>query len=312
MKGGKTEAGVDPIVEAAVGWFVRLHEDPADPTLRPAFEVWRDADARHARAYERLQRLWGASAHLPSLTRPATGPDRRRILRTAVGVGGVGAAALLGGRLALEAHPFADHRTRPGETARLTLADGSLVELSTSTALDVDLGRRRRRLRLLAGEAWFSVESGDPRPFVVEAAGGRVGAPGGAFAIAIERAGASVAATKGAVRVSAGEAAVRLTDGVSVSYDRTRLGEPGPSDPDRLAWREGRLILVDRPLAEVAARLDRWTGGRTLILDRELAARRVTLITDTGDAGLGLEKLASAVRMRLWRAAPQLAVVTTI
>ncbi|ATQ42957.1 FecR family protein [Caulobacter mirabilis] len=312
MKSRQAEEGVDPVVEAAVGWFVRLHDDPADPTLRPAFEAWRDADPRHARAYERLQRLWGASAHLPSLAQPALEPDRRRVLRAVVGAGGVGAAALLGGRLALEAHPFADHRTQPGETARLALADGSLVELSTSSALEVDLDDHRRRLRLLAGEAWFSVTPGDPRPFIVEAAEGRVGALDGAFAVAIERAGVFVSVTAGAARVGLRGAAVRLAQGVSVAYDGRRLGDPRPSDPDQLAWREGKLVLVNRPLAEVASRLDRWTGGRTLILDSELAARRVTLITDTDDAAQGLDRLAPAARIRLWRGAPWLTAVTKI
>jgi len=312
VSAGRSQAGADPAAEAAIAWFVRLHDDPADLSLRAEFEAWRDADPRHARAYERLQRLWGASAHLPSLAVQKPTMDRRRMLRGAVGAGGAAAVALVGGRLALGPHPFADYATRPGETARVALADGSLVELSTATAVNVDFNARRRRLRLLGGEAWFRPAATDARPFIVEAAGGWIEAGEVAFAAAIETDGARVGVTAKAVRVGMGQAVATLREGYGLSYGRAGLEPPRPLSEDSMAWRDGRLVFVNAPLGRVAAVLDRWTGGRTLILDDDLAARPVTLLTRTTEAARGLERLAQATPMRIRRGGSLLAVVTPI
>ena len=300
------------MTEAAIAWFVRLHDDPADASLRSDFEAWRNADPRHVRAYERLQRLWGASAHLPSLAVQKPTMDRRRMLRGAVGVGGVAAVALVGGRLAMGPHPFADYATRPGETARVALADGSLVELSTATAVNVDFSSRRRRLRLLGGEAWFQPAEADARPFIVEAAGGWIEAGEGAFTAVVETGGVRVGVTAKAARVGMGQAVAALQEGYGLSYSRAGLEPPRPLPEDSMAWRDGRLVFVNAPLRRVAAALDRWTGGRTLILDDHLAARPVTLITRTTEAARGLERLAQATPMRIRRGGSLLAVVTSI
>jgi transmembrane sensor len=312
VKHSKTRETVDPIVEAAADWFVRLHEDPADPTLRPAFTAWREADPRHALAYERLRVLWGASAHLPSLIRAPASPDRRMVLRAAAGAGGTLAAVAVGGRLALGPHPFAAYRTRPGETARVTLADGSRVELSTSTALGVDLGGQSRDLTLLRGEAWFDASPRDHRPFVVKAAGGRVTAgDGGAFGVALDEGGGMVSAGERPARVALRGAEALVPGGFRLAYADGALGVARLMDADSLAWRDGRLVFVNQPLSKVAAALDRWTGGRTLILDPALAARPVTLIAATSEAGAGLERLARAAPMRLWRRA-SVTVITSV
>ena len=163
--------GVDPVMAEATRWFVTLHDDPTDAQARPAFEAWRDADPRHAAAYARLQHLWGASGHLPSLVRPAATVGRRAVLQGAVGAGAAVVFVAGAGRLFLGAHPFADHRTGAGERSTVILADGSRIELSTATALATDFSGGRRRIRLLEGEAWFQVTPDPNRPFVVEAAG---------------------------------------------------------------------------------------------------------------------------------------------
>lgn len=317
MNPRRSQAQADPATEAAITWFVRLHDDPADTSLRTDFEAWRGADPSHGRAYDRLQRLWGAAAHLPALagsgSTPGLGPlaDRRTLLRGAVGLGGTAAVGLIGGRLALGPHPFATYATRPGETLRVTLADGSRAELSTRTAVDVDFSTRRRRLRLLGGEAWFQPSGADHRPFVVEAGRGRISAVQGAYAAVVEPGGVRVGATAGAVRVTLGQATAQLQAGQGLFYGGTGLSQVRALPEDSLAWRDGRLVFIDTPLRRVAAVLDRWTGGRTVILDEALAARRVTLITRTTEAAQGLERLAQATPMRIRRGGDLFTLLTT-
>jgi len=300
---------IDPVMAEATQWFVTLHDEPSDTDLRPAFEAWRAADTRHAMAYERLQKLWGASAHLPALVAPAAVPDRRVFLRNAVGAGL--AVAVVGGtgRLVLGAHPFADHRTRAGERSTVLLADGSRIELSAATALKVDLADDLRRVRLLEGEAWFQVAGDAARPFVVEAAGGRTTAMGTAFAVALSKTMATVSVTEHLVSVASGKASARVAQGQSVSYNRQGVGAPVASDHSSLAWRDGRLAFVNRALGDVVEELDRWTGGHTLVLDKRLAAQPVTLTIGIEDAHDALPRLASILPVRMTRLTSALTVL---
>lgn len=304
--------GVDPVMAEATRWFVTLHEDPTDVQARPAFEVWRDADPRHAAAYARLQHLWGASGHLPSLARPAPTVGRRAVLQGAVGAGAAVVLVAGAGRLFLGAHPFADHRTGAGERSTVILADGSRIELSTATALATDFSEGRRRIRLLEGEAWFQVAPDPSRPFVVEAAGGSTTALGTAFSVALNGEGAEVSVTEHAVRVIAGGGKARVSEGESLRYGANGPGRVQVADPSVLAWREGRLAFVNRPLGVVAATLDRWTGGRTVILDKAVADLPVTLTLGVDDAAQGLDRLAEVTPMGVTRLMPGLTVVRAI
>lgn len=301
--------GIDPVMAEATRWFVTLHEAPSHREVQPAFEAWRDADPRHAAAYARLQRLWGASGHLPALARPAPSLDRRALLRNVAGAGAAVAVVAGTGRLVMGAHPFADHRTQTGERSTVILTDGSRIELSTATALTVDLTAQRRRIKLLEGEAWFQVAPDAARPFVVEAAGGSTTALGTAFAVTLNGRGADVAVTEHAVRVAADGAQARVSEGQSLRYGPRGVGAVQEADPLALAWREGRLAFVNRPLGEVAAALDRWTGGRTVVLDEALATRPVTLTLSTEDARDGLARLADARPMWIMRLTSALTVV---
>ena len=301
---------LDPAAGAATRWFVALHADPADTRERAAFEAWRDADPAHAEAYARLQRLWGASGHLPSLAAAEAGSDRRSVLRGAGALALGGVAVLGAGRLMLGPHPFADHRTGTGERRTVALGDGSIAELSTGTALSIAFDAGERRVRLLDGEAWFRV-SRDPagRPFVVEAAGGTTTALGTAFAVAAEGDGARVTVTEHAVRIAAAGRSASVDAGQSCHYGTAGPSRPDMADAAALAWRQGRLVFVSRPLGEVVRALDRWHPGQTVITDDRLAAQPVTLMIDTGQADQALLRLGASLPMRILQVTPLLTIV---
>ncbi len=299
---------LDPVMTEATRWFVALHEDAADASLRPQFEAWREADPQHAAAYYRLQRLWGASGHLPSLARPARSIDRRDLMRGVVGAGG--ALAVYGvTRIALGPHPLADHSTRPGERRTVTLADGSVVELSTASALSAAFDGRRRRVRLVAGEAFFQVRPDPARPFRVETRAGAVTALGTGFGLAVDGGQAVVSVTEHAVQVEAAAAPKRVQAGQSLRFDLHGVGVIEAADANALAWRRGRLVFVSKSLGEVVSALDRWTPGQTVITDAALSARLVTLMIDTKDAAQGVVRLADALPMRVTRLTPLLTVI---
>lgn len=294
----------------ATRWFLALHDDPVDTSQRAAFDAWRDADPAHTEAYARLQRLWGASGHLPSLAQSDTATDRRTVLRGAGGLVLGGAAILAGGRVALGPHPFADYRTGTGERRTVALSDGSVVELSAGTALSPAFDGRERRIRLLDGEAWFKVaRDPDGRPFIVESVGGSATALGTAFAVAVEAAGGRVTVTEHAVQVRAAGRSTRVEAGQRCSYGPSGPGRPERSNGAALAWREGRLVFVSRPLGDVVRELDRWRPGKTFITDNTLAARPVTLMIDTRDADQALVRLGASLPMRIIQITPLLTII---
>lgn len=69
------------------------------------------------------------------------------------------------------------------EVRDIRLADGSTLKLSPQTAVEVTLGDRTRRLRLVRGEALFTVAHDPSRPFIVGVGDSEVQAIGTVFNI---------------------------------------------------------------------------------------------------------------------------------
>jgi transmembrane sensor len=182
---------------------------------------------------------------------------------------------------------MADYATRVGERRRIGLADGSAVDLNTSSALSVAFTDRVRRLELHAGEAMFEVASDASRPFVVDAAGTETQAIGTVFSVRRDDA-VSVRVVEGEVAV--GDAGtkgtgVRVAAGQQVAFaaDGSR-SSPEPFDvAAETAWRRGKLIFNRRPLGEVASELDRYRVGRIAIPDARLRRLEVTGVFDLSD-----------------------------
>ena len=307
---GDPLARLDPTAAAATRWFLALQDDVPDEAMLRAFAVWREADPRHAAAFDRLERIWSASGGAPALKHGRV--DRRTVLRgVAVGTVILGTAA--GGRMLLGPHPMADHATRAGERRTVILPDGSTAMLSTRTALSLDFDAGRRSVRLLDGEAWFRVVA-DPagRPFQVEAGGGRTTALGTAFAVASADGAVAVSVTEHAVEVTVGKARQRLRAGQGVLYRASHIEAPRPLDAEELAWRSGRLVFVSRPLGEVVRTIDRWRAGRTVVVGAELAARPVTVMIDAAAAREELRRLADTLPVQVLELTPLLTVVRAL
>jgi len=300
---------LDPAAREATRWFVALHEDPADTSQRAAFEAWRSADPENGAAYDRLQRLWGASGHLPSLARLDAAHDRRAVLRGAGSLALVGGVLAGTGRVVLGPHPLADYTTGIGERRTVALGDGSSVELSTGSAISVAFTGHQRHIHLHDGEAWFKVARDPARPFVVESAGGTTTALGTAFAVASDGKSGLVTVTEHSVRVRASGRSTDLREGQSCRYGADGPSNPAVSDPTGLAWRQGRLVFISRPLREVVAKLDRWRSGKTWIMDDKLATQRVTLMIDASKADDALIQLGGSLPMRITQLTPLLTLI---
>lgn len=105
------------------------------------------------RAYAELERLWLGASALPEVSSPAS-VRRRKILKSG-GALAILTAAGLGTHAYLRQQT--DYRTGVGETARFSLPDGSVAELSTASAISLNFTAGQRHVILQQGEAFFTV-----------------------------------------------------------------------------------------------------------------------------------------------------------
>lgn len=297
--------------DAAVAWFVRLHDEQASMSDHAAFADWLASDPTHAEAWKELDRIWGgldnvAAANLTAAPPPPAAPGRRLSYARPWRRLAAAAVVLLALASAWSLTPaglFADHRTGIGERRTIDLADGSQVELGPDSALDVSFLPGRRGVRLLTGGAFFTVAKDQARAFVVEAGRGQIEVLGTAFDVKIGDDAVSVAVTKNAVAVSAaGGAPVRLNEGQAVSYDGRGVSSVRDADLDAIqAWRQDQLVFHDVPLDTVLAELRRYRRGRVQLIGGDLGRRRVTAVFNAREPEAAIETIARSLELRVLR-----------
>lgn len=302
----------DEIGMRAAEWVARLGGSPLSEAEKHALHAWLEADPDHRAAFDEAGSTWRELSllrHDPGPLRDVL-PARRkaRVGRRAAAIGAVLLLAVLAAGVArFHFGDFwllaaADYRTAPGELRTVTLADGSSVELGPSSAIAVDFTDRERRVKFLAGEVFFAAaprSEKEPRPFVVEAAGGTTTALGTQFVIEEAGEGADVLAVEHQIEValqqdgeklgvvlSPGEE-VRYTPGIGMG--RVRMRDVGTAT----AWRRGMLVFSDTSLRHVVETLNRYRRGRIVILDDALARRRVSGVFATNDLGDAIETITS-------------------
>lgn len=295
----------DEIDAAAAGWVVRLGGGPLDAAARAGLDAWLAESPAHRAAFSEARHAWGVMGGVK-----APAPRRTRF----AGRSGLRAAALaaclalaVAAGLFMQNNPFtfsgADYATAYGERAEITLPDGSRVELGPASAIALHYSGEARRIELLEGLAYFEAAPAAAkagRPFIVETEEGTARALGTAFMVVRGEGRTGVTVTEHQVEVTAfrdgrsAGASLVLSPGEAASYGAdTGLGELVPADLSQaLAWRRGRLIFDQVPLAEVVDELNRYHARRIVIADGALAARKVSGVFDTRDPDAILETVA--------------------
>ncbi|MDQ1153657.1 FecR domain-containing protein [Brevundimonas sp. SORGH_AS_0993] len=254
------------IEEEALGWFVRLQDADACAADWDAFSAWIAASPDHARAYDRLERLWvdldEAAPQSVRIVRPANdnGLGRRRLWAAMATV----AAAAVIGMVGWPMYQARDqHFTTTTEPRRIELADGSVIRLNRRSDLTVKLTSGARRVSLNDGEAAFDVAHDAARPFTVAAGDSSLQVLGTAFNVINHDHRFSVGVSRGVVAVRpAGRATpVRLTVGQQIERDARGAVSLSRVDPRQIsAWQDGVLLYRDSPLSQVGADLSRYLG----------------------------------------------------
>lgn len=296
------------IIERAAYWIAHLGSGDAKDADFAAFEDWRAEHPAHALAIERMSGLGaGSDVERETLRRLYMGPRRfsgGALLAIALVTGG----GWLLSRLPMVELYMADERTATGETRERRLADGSRIVLATDSAVDVDMMRDRRTVRLLRGELFAKVAKGQGT-FRIETADGTAEALGTAFTVRKEERGSIVAVISSQVRVcptsrdsircltlSPGERA-RVADG-----GVTRLSGADPGD--LAAWTEGWLPANDMALPDVLDALNRWRRNPIRFNRQALSDLRVSGIFPLREGGGALANIARSQPIEIDRSDP--------
>ena len=293
---------------AAALWLARL-DSGLTGDERGEFERWHAEDPLNADAWADLKGAWDAfdgprlSGDAQAMVRELGARRLRRTWKIRLGTCAAAAAAAAAAWVFLTVKPAQPPAAAMVSTNAVlfspesrVLPDGSVVELNKGAKIEVDYRPATRNVRLMSGEAHFSVAKNHERPFIVTVGGVQVRAVGTAFALKLASENVDLLVTEGRVSVNrpAGDPAPdggQSTAPVMVSAGGLLVvptaarasGEPlgvqiltAEEIRRRLEWREPSIGLSDTPLAEAVALFNRGGRMHLSIADPQLARLRMS------------------------------------
>ena len=270
------------VFEAAASWYVQFQTDPPTLAEQKAWQVWIDSDPAHLAAWSQMEQLQRHLGTLPQdLKRRAlsNGQQRRQVLKLLLLAAGTGLVGWNVQQHTSIGNLWADYKTGVGERRTITLADGSLIQLNTDTAIDVSFDPAQRLIRLRSGEILVQTgKLGDQRPFFVATDDGRIQALGTRFSIHKLSGSTRVGVLEDRVNVQPAEqstAARILRAGEGADFDRRHIEPVHPFKSSEVAWINGQLIVLDGRLGDVIEELRRYRRG-VLSCDARAADLRVS------------------------------------
>jgi transmembrane sensor len=341
----------ETIAEQAAEWFV-ANREPLDAAQRAAFGEWLRRSPRHEEEYlgllrlsRRLQSALGEPPSLEALLEEVRSEEaanvspiaaRRRALpatllrrpwayaAAAAGVACVGLLMFWGSviRRAPETAQVLSEYYFTGHGQQLTqpLADGSLLQLDTDSAVNVRYERRLRQVEIERGQVVFDVAHDPARPFRVTAGSAQVIAVGTQFDVYLQGEVTLVTVVEGRVAVgpsgSVGTAAtgarvpMQVDAGQQVRVVRGELpAQPSQVDTRQVtAWLHRQIVFEHEALSVVAAEFNRYSPAPIVIESpalRTLAVSGVFNVDDTESfvaflrslKGVGVEVTPTRIRV---------------
>jgi transmembrane sensor len=305
------------IAEQAADWLLTLQSEDLTPQQRAELVEWLCESPQHVAALFRICKVqrdlarFGKWRQIAPLTRAVPSKIMRLVPKpiaipslagrrwgraTAVAAGVV--IACFAGWLGLARLGHQEFNTQAGERRQITLADGSVLELSPDTDVAVRYRAHERLLTLEHGNAIFHVAKDRSRPFIVAAARTRVRAVGTIFSVERTSGHVCVAVVEGVVAVSEeprtwhrspGPAhplpLLSLAANEQVSIDLSGIISPVHWTHAAVAGGAGasQLTFDDQTVADVARRFNRHNRTQIEISDPSLAVRRISGIFPTDD-----------------------------
>lgn len=322
---------VSSLVESeALAWIAQLNGDHVSEKDLAAFREWVNRSPAHQKEIRELSALWGDLNSLTVMDEPIRQADlvskrlrkrqaRKHWKKWLVGPALVGAAAmsffiLSPVQTSVEADTTLAQRvvnvplvfiTSKGEQQVHSFEDGSVITLNTDSHIEVDFTAEQRDVRLLKGEALFSVAHDKERPFLVFANDGIVRAVGTEFSVHLTKDAIDVLVSEGSVELSTLKPTLPTLDTTKSSSGNAKVASLGiikaghtarvreskasislvseDAIDAKLSWRAGWLDLNGKPLEQAIAEFTRYTDLNIIISDPEIKDRRLGGTVRTGE-----------------------------
>ncbi|MDO3382367.1 FecR family protein [Gilvimarinus algae] len=289
------------VQEEAADWVLTLDKRDLSELERAELKRWLAQSKTNEREFMELAELWNLTdalaanaiaEPLPS-DPPRTETQAVRPWRKAHAIAACAVAlSLFLGVLIWQEPPgqpaqAASYVTAVGEIREIPLSDGSVISLNTDSQLEVHYSASLRAVRLLSGEAHFTVAKDASRPFAVEVGDNIVTAVGTAFNIRRTGPTTDLMVTEGRVRVDNRRAAKAPKETMTGNVENLLVsaGEELQITPDtpkaietfddaeaqrKLSWTAGMLSFENTPLAQAIEEVSRYTDLTIVIGDAGL------------------------------------------
>lgn len=304
----------DSRTDEAMGWCVRKDRG-LSPEESRALLAWLEADPENAGAFAQASESWDdldrmrtvmpLTAEADEVIARAGARGVRRKIRLAV-FATLSAAALLALAFrgldsresaadVVSRAPLSGERYQVQESTaqRRVLTDGSVVELNGDSRIEVDFTPQERRVRLVAGEAHFTVAKDAVHPFLVTAHGVTVRAVGTAFNVRLATSSVEVLVTEGKILLHGAPVvdalpAAELESSSLVAGQRAVVNMTGPAGTvaigcvgaleidQALAWQSTRLVFDRTSLQEVVAAFNRYNVRQLVLGSPQLRKRSLS------------------------------------
>ena len=276
-------------------------------------DAWIAQSLAHRVAYLRMDLAWQRAERIAALRAPTQSmpdaspgaPDIRRRIVSALGL-----VVLLGAFAAkyLEPSHVQLIETPKGGQERITLADGSLIELNTDTAVKVKLSAHSRFVELVRGEAYFEIKHDAARPFNVVAGHRRIVDLGTKFVVRLASEQIKISLLEGKasleqINSNIAQRPVILSPGdvALATADATRVSKVTARDlADSLAWRRGSVVFHYQRLDTAVAELNRYGGPQLVIADADSAKLLIsgTFLTNRPEDFAGIARAIFGLRVQ--------------
>jgi transmembrane sensor len=287
----------------AAAWIARLHGTGRTDEDDRSFQRWMAANVLHARAFERMTKLWEAAAGLESRVLENQWRRAQRTRETTRRFGllhGLGLACALVA-VVMGAFWFRNPSiaTAIGERRNLTLEDGTRLTLNTATHVRIQYGKTQRRLTLETGEVFLEVARQAERPFIVSTENAEIKVLGTAFSIRDDRHETEVTLVEGKVTVTdshhgedlsqmqtpAAPLVFTLLPGERLTLASARAPAlDHPSVEKVTAWRQGLVALERTSLRDAVEEMNRYSSTKLVIAQPGRSDVEVSGVFHAGDS----------------------------
>ena len=264
-------------LDQAATWIARLRSDDTTAQDREDFAIWFAAARENRQAYDQTFSLWQDLEVVRELPFEDTSSQAglfTRLNPLQFIPLHLAAAAVLVVSVAVSMFIYTTptYQTEVGEQSTFTLADGSVLNLNTDTAVNVDFSTDERAIDLINGEAFFEVEQDPSRPFVISACQSTIVAVGTAFNVLCADGNMTVTVSEGRIKVTGpGINKMLYTEEQVIVGDADGLQSVRKVNTDNVtAWRKQLHIYDGVPLSAVVADLNRYNRQKIRISDSEL------------------------------------------